>query len=74
MPRDLQTVWRLLEELCPEQHHVVAEDLGDGSDYLWQSAQLMNQTAVKVSVKHAPLFQRKGLMAGRPRWQRKHIP
>ena len=52
MPRDLKTVRRLLEELGPEQHHVVTEDLGDGTDYLRKSAELINQTAIKVSVKH----------------------
>jgi hypothetical protein len=74
MPRDLKTVRRLLEELCPEQHHVVTEDLGDGADYLRKSAQLINQTAVKVSVKTELLFRRKGLMAGCGRWKREHIP
>jgi len=74
MPRDLKTVRRLLEELCPEQHHVVTEDLGDGADYLRQSAQLINQSAIKVSVKHALLFRRNGLMAGSDRWKREHIP
>src|SRR5882672_6626120 len=59
MPRDLKTVRRLLKELCPEQHHVVTEDLCDGADYLRKSAQLINQTAVKVSVKHPLLFERK---------------
>jgi hypothetical protein len=73
MPRDLKTVRRLLEELCPEQHHVVTEDLCDGADYLRKSAQLINQTAIKVSVKHS-LFGRKGLMARRGRWKREHIP
>jgi hypothetical protein len=34
MPRDLRTVRRLLEELCPEQHHVVTENLFDGADNL----------------------------------------
>jgi hypothetical protein len=74
MPRDLQTVRRLFEELCPKLHHVVTEDLCDGQDYLRQSAQLINQTAVKVSVKPELLFRWKGLMAGRGRWQREHIP
>jgi hypothetical protein len=74
MPRDLKTVRRLLEELSPEQHHVVTEDLCDGADYLRKSAQLINQTAVKVSVKHPLLFGRKGLMARRGRWKREHIP
>src|SRR2546421_6518754 len=73
MPRDLKTVRRLLEELCPEQHHVVSEDLCDGADYLRKSAQLINQTAVKVSVKHPLLFERKTLMARRGRWKRERI-
>jgi hypothetical protein len=68
MPRDLKTVRRLLEELCPEQHYVVTKDLCDRTDYLRKSAQLINQTAVKVSVKHPLLFQRKPLVAGRGRW------
>jgi len=74
MPRDLKTVRRLLEELRPEQHHVVTEDLGDGADYLGKSAKFKNQSAIKVPVKHAPLFRQKRLMAGRGRWQREHIP
>src|ERR1044072_8672266 len=74
MPRDLKTVWRLLEELGPEQHHVVPEDLGDGPDYLRKSAQLVNEAAVKVSIKCEPLFRLKRLMAGCGRWVREHIP
>ncbi len=74
MPRDLKTVRRLLEELSPEQHHVVTQDLCDGADYLRKSAQLVNQAAVKVSVKHGLLFRRNGLMARHGRWTREHIP
>jgi hypothetical protein len=74
MPRDLKTVRRLLEELRPEQHHVVTEDLCDGADYLRKSAQLINQTAIKVAVKHELRSRGKGLMAGRGRWKREHIP
>jgi hypothetical protein len=65
MPRDLGTVRRLLEELCPEQHHIVTEDLCDGVDNLRKSAKIINQSAVKVSVKREPLFRGQGLMAGR---------
>src|SRR5690349_20044828 len=70
IPGDLATLRRLLEELCPEQHHVVTEDLGDRADYLRQSAQLINQSAVKVPVKPELLCRRKRLMAGRGRWKR----
>ena len=69
MPRDLETVRRLLEELGLEQHHVVTKDLCDGADNLRKSAQLINQSAVKVSIKHEPLFRGKHLMAGGSRWE-----
>lgn len=74
MPGNLKTVRRLFEELCPEQHHIVTEDLGDGADYLRKSTQLINQSAVKVSIKREALFRGKRLMAGRSRWMREDIP
>ena len=74
MPRDLKTMRRLLEELCPEQHHVVTEDLRDRAEYLRKSAQLVNEPAVKVPIKCEPLFRLKRLMAGCGRRVREHIP
>ena len=73
VPWDLQTVRRLLEELGPEQHHIVTEYLGKRADYLGQSAQLIHQSAIKVSKKSELLTRRQRLMAGRGRWQREHI-
>jgi hypothetical protein len=57
-------VRRFLEELCPEQHYVITEDLFDGADNLRQSAQIVNQSAVKMPIKREPLFRGKYLMAG----------
>jgi hypothetical protein len=62
MPRDFKTMRRLLEELCPEQHHIVTENLPDRAEYLRKSAELINEPAVKVSVKCEPLFRLKRLM------------
>ena len=73
VPRDLQAVRRLLEELGPEQHHIVTEDLGERADYLGQSAQLIDQSAIKMSIKSELLTWRQRLMAGRGRWKREHI-
>lgn len=73
MPGNFETVGRLLEELCPEQHHVASKDLGDRADYLRKRAQLVNQPAVKMPIERQPSFRRQGLMAGRRRWKQEHF-
>src|SRR6185369_9855064 len=72
MPRNFEAMRRLLEKLCPEQHHVVTENLSDGMDYLRKGAELINQPPIKVAVKSELLFRRKRLI--RRRWKREHFP